>query len=133
MTVNIPATERTGAAALAAQITTLSSRTDSQSQQLLNQQQQALVNSLIAQGKLNAASILSTVAFRGTLPILAQIAALQADVSAWTTTNPQLATTVSNTTLPQLQAQAVSELMASGQMSAATVLSTMSYVGAAAQ
>jgi hypothetical protein len=135
MTVVVPNTEKSGALALQAQITTVSARTDSQSQQLTNQLQQSLVNTLIAQGKLSAAAILSTVAFRGTLPVLAQITAAQADVTAWTTANvnQQLATTTTNTTIPALQAQAVIELMASGQMSAATVLSTMTYSGGATQ
>jgi hypothetical protein len=138
MTVTVPATEKTGAAAKAAQITALQAVPTTAahyqySQQLLLQTQIELINALVAQGRLNAASILSTVSYRGTLPILTQISALQTQAANWASTNPVASGTLLNVTIPALQAQAVSELLASGQLNAGTVLSTMSYVGGAAQ
>jgi len=133
MTVTVPVLEKTGAAALQAQITTLAARSDTASQQLLNQRQIDLVNTLMAQQKLNASAILSTVTYSGTLPVLSQITATQAKAAALASSSPAISNELYKNTIPQLQVQAVQELMASGQMPASVILATMSYVGAPAR
>ena len=129
MTVTVPSTDRTGAYQLQQQITTLAALTDPSSQQLLGQRQIDLVNSLLSDNKLIASSILSQISYNSSNPLIAQIAAMQTLV-----TNAG-ATSVGNdynVTLGQLQVQLVQELMASAQMTAASILSNMTYVGGAA-
>jgi hypothetical protein len=135
MTVTIPTgAKTTDLVAKQAEITGLAavvstSPAYNQAQQLLNQRQQELVLSLIDRNALSAATILSSVSYKGTLPVLTAITSLNNNITTWTTTNPALAT-ASAVTLEALRRQAVAELMASGQMSAATVLSQLSYAGA---
>jgi hypothetical protein len=129
MTVNVPTGERTGAAAIQAKIATLSSRTDYQSQQLLNQTQIELVNTLLDQRKLSAASILSTVSFSASKnPLAAAITAQSALVTKYGASPPGYA---ASATLDQLQRQAVQEMMISGAMPAASILAAMTYSGGA--
>jgi len=134
MTVTIPVGLRTtDLVTQQSKISTLAARPSTapdaaQSAQQLNYEQQNLVLALIDRGALSATAILSTVSYRGTNAILSAITALSNNITTWTTTNPQLATS-SAFTLEQLRRQAVTELMASGQMSAASVLSTMAYAG----
>ncbi len=134
MTVSVPANEKTGAAALQSQITTLSTRTDPQSQQLLNQRQIDLVNSLLDQKKLNAATIIAGIS----VPASRQTNALYAAITAQNTLITSLGTTLpvyaAQQRLDQLQQQLVREEMASGRnYTAATILANFSYIGAAAQ
>lgn len=131
MTVVVPILEKTGAYQLQQQIAGLSSKNDPTGQ-LTNQRQIDLVNTLMAQGKLQAASILSTISYKSTLPILTQLSTAQTNATAWVTKNPAQAAWLNNNVIPSLQVQAVQELMASGAMPAASILSTMSYIGAAA-
>jgi len=129
MTATVPSTDRTGAYQLQQQITTLAALTDPSSQQLLGQRQIDLVNSLLSDNKLIASSILSQISYNSSNPLIAQIAAMQ------TLVNNAGATSVGNdysVTLGQLQLQLVQELMASAQMTAASILSNMTYVGGAA-
>lgn len=136
MTVTIPAQDRTGAYQKQAEITTLAAVATTaphyqQAQQRLLQSRNELVNTLVAQGKLSAATLLSTtsvfnsgkVPANSALPILGTIAAYS------------VANDPSGAKAAQLAAyrqQAVSELLANGLMSAALVLSTQSYGGGAA-
>jgi len=129
MTVTVPSTDRTGAYQLQQQVTTLAALTDPSSQQLLGQRQIDLVNTLMAQGKLSAASILSQISYSSTNPIIAQITALNTLISSYGAGMPASDAAV---TLGQLQVQLVQELMASAQMTAASILSNMTYVGGAA-
>jgi len=129
MTVTVPSTDKTGAYQLQQQVTTLAALTDPSSQQLLGQRQIDLVNSLLSDNKLIASSILSQISYNSSNPLIAQIAAMQ------TLVNNAGATSVGNdysVTLGQLQLQLVQELMASAQMTAASILSNMTYVGGAA-
>lgn len=131
MTVNIPSTVKGYTARLAAEITVLAARTDTFSQQRLKQQQEALVATLMAEGRLSPASILATVPYNAAkLPAALASAITYATTTAAGTGMPAAAAAA---TLSQLQAQAVHELMAApgSGMSAATILSTMSYVGGA--
>ena len=129
MTVTVPSTDKTGAYQLQQQVTTLAALTDPSSQQLLGQRQIDLVNSLLSDNKLIASSILSQISYNSSNPLIAQIAAMQ------TLVNNAGATSVGNdytVRLGQLQLQLVQELMASAQMTAASILSNMTYVGGAA-
>jgi len=135
MSVVIPSTEKTGAAALAAKIVALAaipttSPAWSQSQQLLAQRQADLVETLLDQRKLNAASILSTVSYVASKnPLAAAITKQTTLVSSYGATAPAAA---ASQALDTLQRQAVLEMMISGAMPASLILSTMSYVGGAA-
>lgn len=123
MTVTVPATEKTGAFQLQQQITTLSARTDSASQQLLSQRQIDLVVSLIDQNRLDAVAILA--GYTGSRnPLAAQIAKYQAIVNAGGG-----AASFAAPTLLALQRQAVVELMTNGALSAATILANQVYSG----
>lgn len=129
MTVQVPSNEKTGTAALAAKITTLSTRTDQYSVQLLDQSQRELVQCLLDQHKLSAANIISTMpasaaAKRNTL--YAAIAAQNTLITNYGTSPPVVA---AGQVLDSLQRQLVVEEMASGARTAALILSTMSYSG----
>jgi hypothetical protein len=132
MTVTVPAGEKTGAYQLQAQITTLAALTDPGSQQLVIQKQCELVLSLIDQHKLDAGTILSTVPYTSSNPLIAQITALQTLQTSYGAGMPAGDAAV---TVIQLQRQLVTELLSTpgSGMTAALVLSTMSYIGGAAQ
>lgn len=125
MTVTVPTNDKSNALKLQSEITTLGARSDSFSQQLLAQRQVDLVNTLLDQGKLNAATILA--GYTGSRnPLAAQIANYQSIVNGGTG-----AAAAARGVLAQLQSQAVAELMANGALTAATILANQSYIGAA--
>lgn len=115
------------AALLQAEITALAARTDTFSQNLLKQRQEHLVSTLLAEGKLNAALILSTVPFNPSKnPQAAAIAKYTALVASYGGSAPAVAAAQS---LDQAQQKAVAEMFESGALPAAAVLSTMTYIG----
>jgi len=126
MTVSFAYGDPSQAAALNAEITLLAARTDTYSQNLLNQRQQELVQVLLAQNNLVAASILSTCSYVTNNPLVAAITALQTLATSYGQTPPGYA---ANETVDQKQRQLVTELMASGQLPASTILSTMTNTG----
>ena len=168
MTVLVPTTDKSGAYAVQAQITSLAaqiatfnselqaaadaqaaaqllidqgsnaplpplppvvSESISDAQHLLDQRQIDLVNTLLDQRRLNADSILSTcpIVIKAN-PLFARITSVQALVTKYGASPPgyQAAEKVD-----QLQRQLVSELMSSAALPAATVISTMAYMGGA--
>jgi hypothetical protein len=143
MTLTIPSTGRNSdQALLQSTITTLAAVPSTSpayqaAQQRLAQAQREIVLSLIDRGALQAATLLSTAAVfasgavppNSVLPILGQISTLNSNITTWSSSNPALVSQA-QTQLEALRRQAVVELLASGVMSAALVLSTQSFAGA---
>ena len=132
MTVTVPSLAHGNSVALAAEVAALSARTDAASQNRCKQQQEALVFTLLSEHKLAAATILNTVTINAkTHPLWAQRTTLQALVISYGATMPG---TAAGVTLDQVERQLVAELMASGQVTGATILAhpSLSYIGAAA-
>jgi hypothetical protein len=135
MTVVVPLTEKTGLVAKAAEITALTAVPSTSpaatfAAQRLNQVQIEEVNALLDQRKLTAVSIISTIPVANKSNALyAKIAAQNTLITAYGATAPAGA---ANQVLDQLQRQLVQEEMISGARTAASILSTMSYVGGAA-
>jgi hypothetical protein len=126
MTVQVPSNEKTGAAVIAAEIVVLSSRTDTYSVQKLGQRQVDLVSSLLGGQRLSAASILSTIPYNASkLP--ATIAAQIANLTVAANGTPAAQGAASQ--LVAVQNQAILELMSNGAIPAASILSTMTYLG----
>src|SRR5665213_910080 len=126
MTVTVPTNEKTGAAAIAAKITALSAIPSTAphytySQQLLDQTQRELVNTLLDQRKLQAALIISTLPVTNkSNAFYAKITAQNALITAYGSTAPAIA---AGQVLDQLQRQLVAEEMANGQRTAVSILS----------
>ncbi len=129
MSVTVPA-QHLGAYQLQSQITALQARPDPQSAYEAKAAQERLVHTLLDSQRLVASTILGTVTVQNkSHPLWAQRSTLTA--LANTTTAAGLAAGVS---LDQVERQLVGEIMASGQVSAATILShpSLSYIGGAA-
>lgn len=143
MSVVVPSTGRSqDLAVLQSKINTLAAVSTTspayqQSVQALAQAQRELVLALLDRNALNAASLLAATAVfpsgkvpaTSSLPVLAAISALQTNITSWASTNPALVPPA-QVTLAALQSQACAELLASGVMSAALVLSTQTFAGA---
>jgi hypothetical protein len=126
MTVNVPQTHKSGTYEKQQQIAAVGARPDYQSVQHKNQLETELVLSLLDEGKLQAAHVIANVAFKGANPQATAIAKWTALVASYGATGPGNAASLE---LDKAQRQAVSEMMASGQMTAASVLSSESYSG----
>jgi hypothetical protein len=113
-------------AAISAEISVLQSRTDSFSQQLLNRRQQDLVLGFLAQCNLVADTILSNASYPQSNPLIAAITAMKATRDSYVV-GPVF--DAANETVAQMQLQLLTELMSSGQLPAATILSQFSASG----
>jgi hypothetical protein len=122
MPVVIPP-DPSNAYALQQHIAILAQLSDGVAAQQLNQRQIDLVQTLLDLRKLDAGVILSTVPYNSSNPIIAQIAAMTPLAAKYGNTLPGDA---ARETVGQLQLQLLQELMASAQMPAALILSTMS-------
>ena len=123
MTVSISSIEKTGLRAKQDQITAVGARTDYQSVQHKAQLEAELVNSLLDQQKLAASSIISTLPTVGVRnPLYAKITAAAALVTSYGATPPGYAAALEK---DRLERQLVNEEIASGQRTAASILSGM--------
>jgi ATP-dependent Clp protease ATP-binding subunit ClpA len=130
LTVSVPATHKSGALQIQTEITSLTNGPQNAStQQLLKLRQEHLVLSLLDEQRLDAGSILSTIAYN--------TAKLPADLKSKITYLTSAAAGVgmpavdAAAELVSAQRQAVIELMANQAISAASILSTMTFIGGA--
>jgi hypothetical protein len=134
MSVVIPPTHANESlTAIASKVTTLAAIPSTvphytASQLLLAQTQTELVEALLDWRKLQAATIISTLpVLNKSNPLYSKITAQNTLITAYGATAPAGA---ANQALDTFQRQLVIEEMASGQRTAASILSTMSYMGA---